>query len=487
MLNIIRFNFGLFLLALGTYSCQSIPAREQEVNGKEATFKLEPGWDIYDGGGYRYGPSIIIDKDGTIHAWFASPGGIHGVDHLQYQEFVKESPIPVRDQTRVAQKFTNESDFYAIAAICPNWNSKNSSLTLSLYQWNTDYEKTIQGPVISSQRFENYADNSILKLTNEQKFKAGTYLWVIHEGVGSAGVWALAGETNQVSSYLDGKIQTHNYKSFVMNDVSNAAVYWDQVAYKKSTDQGKTWSDEKMVLKPTEGTRDEFSICDPGVVKYGKYYYLGYTSTEDIRMIFNHVYVARSLSPEGPWEKWDGKGWGNAPQPVVTFDGNKDAWGAGEPSMVIKNDSLYFYYTWRDKSKHEVRVAVADAKDENWPRNLQQKGIALDQNNIDKGDHADVKYRPDLNKFYMLHTASRLSPESHLLLWESNDGYHFKQVSKISELAEQYLHNCGWSADEMGHIDPNKQQFLAYGYGKDWGNWKTKWHPISFDSEKLNK
>ena len=36
---------------------------------------VEPGWDIYTGGVYRYGPSIIVGKDGAIDAWFAAPGG----------------------------------------------------------------------------------------------------------------------------------------------------------------------------------------------------------------------------------------------------------------------------------------------------------------------------------------------------------------------------------------------------------------------------
>lgn len=487
MMQIKLLNYLIFLFALCNFSCKStINNQDKNPNGVsyEGSFKLQEGWDIYDGGGYRYGPSIIIDQNGTIHAWFAAPGGIHGRDKILYKDNAKETAISINKNEVAAQKFTNETDFYAVAAICPNWNSKNSSLTFALYQWKNDYQTSISSAPILSKRFENYSDNGVLILNKDNKFKAGTYVWVIEGGTGTAGVWALDGAMEQVNAFLNGQPQSYNYKSFIMNDKSNAAVYWDQVAYKKSTDAGKTWTIEKMVLKPTESTRDEYSICDPGVVKIGKYYYLGYTSTEDIRMIFNHAYVARSLSPEGPWEKWDGNKWGHSPQPIVTFDGDKDAWGAGEPSMVVKNDSLFIYYTWRDKNKHEVRVAVANAKDENWPKTLVQKGVALDQHAIPNGDHADVKFRPDLNKFYMLHTASRLSPKSHLKLWESTDGLRFKEVDDISELAEEYLHNCGWSADESGHINPEIQQFVAYGYGPNWGNWNTKWHPIQFDKKK---
>ena len=36
------------------------------------------GWEIYTGGGYRYGPSMIINEDGTIDAWLASNSGVGG-------------------------------------------------------------------------------------------------------------------------------------------------------------------------------------------------------------------------------------------------------------------------------------------------------------------------------------------------------------------------------------------------------------------------
>ena len=32
------------------------------------------GWQIYPGGGYRYGPSIIINSDNSIDMWLSAPG-----------------------------------------------------------------------------------------------------------------------------------------------------------------------------------------------------------------------------------------------------------------------------------------------------------------------------------------------------------------------------------------------------------------------------
>ena len=452
-------------------------------SSKASTFQLEKGWDIYDGGGYRYGPSIMLDKKGTIHAWFATPGSIHGLDKLHYKESAKETPFAMKAEDVVSQKFNSEKDFFAIAVRCPSWNSKNSRVTLSLYAWKGDYQKTIASDPVNTKLFDNYEDNQFLTLSWEKKYSAGTYLWVLSNPKGKAGVWEKEGIEENVNAFINGVPHQKSFMSFLMYNPSNGVTYWDQVSYKKSNDSGRTWTQEKMVLKPTEGSRDQFSICDPAVIKIGKYYYLGYTSTEDIRMIFNHAYIARSTSPEGPWQKWDGNKWGTNPQPIVTFDGHKDAWGAGEPSMVVKNDSLFFYYTWRDKGKQEIRVAVANAKNENWPSTLKYMGVALDQSKLDKVDHGDVKYRPDLNKFQLLHTASRLSKDSYLMLWESSDGLNFNKVADIKNLAEPFLHNCGWSANEIGHQEPSKPQFVSYGYGPNWGEWNTKWHPIQFDKK----
>ena len=118
-----------------------------------------------------------------------------------------------------------------------------------------------------------------------------------------------------------------------------------------------------MVLKPTRNTRDQYSICDPGVAFWNGYYYAGYTSTEHSGGLENHLYVARSKNPDGPWEKWNGAGWGGTEvEPVVEFT-QKGSWGIGEPSFVIKDNTVYLYYTY-DAGLPTTRVATAHAGNE---------------------------------------------------------------------------------------------------------------------------
>lgn len=445
-----------------------------------AVFTVQPGWNIYTGGVYRYGPSIIQNSDGSIDAWFAAPGDVFGDKEFHFPDAGTQSPVQLNAGNTAAQKFATTQAFYAVAVACPNWNTPNSNLTFSLYKWNTDYATTLAGTALQTLVFANYADNQNLQLSKDDKFDAGDYLWLLSDPSGTAGVWKKEGEIPGVTNYLDGQTVAGSYQSYTLINQSNGGTYWDQVAYRRSADNGKTWTEDKMVLKPREGTRDQFSVCDPGAVKYGNYYYIGYTSTEDTRGLFNHAYVARSTSPSGPWQKWDGTGWSNNPQPVVTFTGDKDAWGAGEPCMVINHDSLFFYYTWNELQTLETRVATANITDENWPENLVFHGTAINKSAIAGADHCDIKYRDDIKKYYAIHTAARLTENSYIVLWESANGLAFTKIAEIHDNLKPYLHNCGWSGDEQGHINPAKQQYISYAYGPNWANWTTAWHPILF-------
>jgi len=468
-----------FSLLLG---CKESSENQSPESKTASFFTVKPGWDIYPGGNYRYGPSIIQNEDHSIDVWFAAGGESYDKRILHYDE--DGAPIPVRLESTfsAAQKFKATKPIYGIAVRCPNWHTTNSSLTISLYEWRGDYLTSIHADPLQSERYENYQDNQYLVLKKEDKFPPGEYLWVLHDPTGNAGVWKAEGEINGILNFLNGEPISGSFEAYQMLGKSSMKVFWDQIAYRKSTDGGYTWTPDTMVLKPTKNTRDELSACDPGVVKFGNYYYLGYTSTEDPRGLYCHAYIARATSPLGPWLKWDDSGWSNKPQPVIEFTGNKDAWGAGEPSMVINHNTLFFYYTWNDLSCNETRVATVNIEEHetDWPAHLIYHGTAIDKTTIAAADHCDVKYRDDLQCFQAIHTAARMTADSYIVLWESADGMSFVKKAEIRENIHPYMHNCGWSGDEKGHIDPTKPQYLCYAYGSIWANWKTAWHPINF-------
>ncbi len=253
---------------------------------------------------------------------------------------------------------------------------------------------------------------------------------------------------------------------------------WDWIIYRHSSDGGKTWTDEKAVLKPTPESPDFYSCCDPGVVKFGEYYYLGYTSTTNKDGVDNNVFVARSKNPDGPFEKWNGSGWGGKPEAIVDYTGDVSAFGAGEPSFVVKGDKLFIYYTWKDAGINQTRVAVADATDENWPGTMEYKGVAIDYKNYMSADSADVKYVEDFGKFVAINTIERFTTNSFVGCFVSDDGITFKESCVVKENISHCCHNAGISSRPNGHIRLDDGVFLAYAYGDIWAYWSTRMNEV---------
>ena len=281
---------------------------------------------------------------------------------------------------------------------------------------------------------------------------------------------------------------------------------YDWITYRHSDDSGETWSDERVAISPSPDSPDALSTCDPDAFYYDGYYYLGYTSTINKRAkgLCNSVYLARSEEPAGPYEKWNGTGWGGDPAPIVYYDGIDIGWGSGEPSFVIVDDTIYIYNTKDSYSGVPDRVKVtevrtADITKDDWPRRLEFRGYAIirnDKGNADVNGYAyrdsdswDVAYIEESGKFIAVSTNRRFKSDSCILYFESNDGIHFERVSELNTNVVSRCHNCGIMADGQGHIKKDDPTMLGYAYagssGSRWGVWSTRIAPftISYTDE----
>lgn len=480
--------FSLFLMSLVFGACTD---DEKNTVWSAGGPSAQEGWDIFTGEGYRYGPSIIINADGSIDAWFAAPGDFHNGEGYTMYKASGNTPYQL-GQSVFAQSFELRQECVSIGIYCPSWSSSTESMTLTLYKWDTDYATTLASTPVNSRHFTNYGDNSWLQIFADKaadgstKIPAGKYMWTLTEGTVNAGIWkATSSESpNSAVSYVDGTEIEGQFCSRVYYTLASGNLYWDQITYQHSEDGGKTWSIEENTLKPTDYSRDALSCCDPGVARWGGYYYLGYTSTEDY-LVNNHLYMARSKNPNGPWEKWNGSGWGgNKPEPIVTYTGNPKKFGVGEPSMVVLDNTVYLYYSWNDEEV-STRLATVSADDPNWPAHLNQRGIVIHKGQISGADHCDVKYRDDVKRFYAVHTADRMTEKSYIMYYESTDGVNFQGKGLLEGAFCKGLHNCGISGDEQGHIDIRIPQYVAYAYGigtsiGEWGEWKTRFSPLKW-------
>lgn len=267
----------------------------------------------------------------------------------------------------------------------------------------------------------------------------------------------------------------------------------DWITYQHS-DDGKNWTFEKSVLQPTGNSLDSYSVCDPGVIYFNGYYYIGYTSTTYYKTdgLYNSGYVARSKNPDGPYEKWNGSGWGGDPVPVVKFDGwemhNGACWGAGELSFVVVDDSLYVYYTWRGLNSsfnqiNQTRVSIADATDENWPATLEYQGIALNYSS-DGQDSADFAYIKEYDKWIGVATVRMREDNSSIVVYQSDDGVKFTKITELNTNVMVGCHNIGISKRLNGQISINDDLLIGYSYAGPsassiWGKWNTRIQKIN--------
>jgi hypothetical protein len=246
---------------------------------------------------------------------------------------------------------------------------------------------------------------------------------------------------------------------------------WDVIRYHYSNDHGQTWSPDEIALKPTSGSLDTYSACDPGVVKIAQYYYIGYTSTINPNATQNQLFLARSLIPNGNYEKWNGTNWdSNHPQPIVAYHGPSTKYGIGEPSIVLKDN-----------------LAIAQLNSTNqdtWPLNLQYKGHVI-KRRVNLGeDSTDIKWCPDLQLFLGVTTINRFSSQGTVGVYQSLDQYglQFQSTPYIGQRVQQGIHNIGISGSTSGWIYlENQNHFVSYAYqpdGSSWGNWPTYLTPI---------
>ena len=261
---------------------------------------------------------------------------------------------------------------------------------------------------------------------------------------------------------------------------------WDRITHRSSTDDGATWGPEKIVVYPTPGSMDGHSCCDPDVVYFDGYYYLGYTSTLNDGGYCNNVFVARSEDPDGPFEKWNGSGWGGAPAPIFYFEQSYGYWGIGEPSMVELNGTLYIYYTYATPMKSFIMLATADATNENWPATLQHHGAVTEK----KSDSVCVKFVEDWGKFILVTREDMLGNGNCVVVYESADGKSFTLVDAVRENTCPGMFSMGLSSRQNGHIrlseDADRLR-LAYAYGDSgWAAWNTRMHKVTLTQSEGN-
>ncbi|MBR4257010.1 MAG: hypothetical protein IKQ18_07565 [Clostridia bacterium] len=350
-----------------------------------------------------------------------------------------------------------------------------SALTGELTEADTEETTTATTDEIKS---DDYFENSRIEIVEADNSKVAD-LTLIDDG---CDIYQIPGNGNGGWRYGP---------SYIYRDDGHVDAYfasggdsgeWDRITYRSSEDDGKTWSAEKIVVYPTLDSLDHYSCCDPGAVYFNGYYYIGYTSTLNDGGYCNNIFVARSENPDGPFEKWNGSGWGGAPSPMIYFEQSYGYWGIGEPSFVELNGTLYIYYTYSTPMKAYLMLATADAKNGNWPGTLQYHGAIM----VKSTDSLDIKYVEDWGKFIGVAKADG----GYITVYESADGKSFKLADAVREHVCVSPFGLGLSSRPNGHIKLSEDKDrlrLLYAYGDlGWAAWNTRIHTITLEHSDKN-
>ena len=484
-----------------TISGAGVPSRTVTVTQqarKPVIPRAAAGTNLYtapSGSHYRYGPSIIINDDGSIDVWTSKEGGRYldcTADYL-CQENTTRSKVDAHGHV-IAQYFNVQHRFMRVMVNLYGTGTTADAVTLKLYKWAGSYASTLAAAPLNTLVINNttvlYTDGnrySIYKNDSHSWMEPGEYMWTATDATAGVGVYKFSGAgtiyLTDSKSYLDGSLAgEYNFQARLRGSAYNSNRYADSFAYFHSDNGGVSWSAERDVLFGTEGSEDSWSVCDPGVSCFGGWYYIGYTSAKGEPGVFNHCYLARSRTPMGPWYKWNGSGWGAEPVKVVEFTGGSSDWGIGEPSIVVKDNTIYLYHSYVVGSTRETRVLTAPVSDD-WPAHLQPRGTAFVQTGLPGCDSADVKYVEDYGLFYAFHTYNRMTASAKIAVWTSTDGISFVYRGDMGGDFPGGMHNMGVGGDGLGHINLSRQQYVAYAYygNGNWGNWNTRFAPMYFE------
>lgn len=243
----------------------------------------------------------------------------------------------------------------------------------------------------------------------------------------------------------------------------------DAIRYSSSTNR-LNWSVPIMVLQ--HNLTDDNS-CDPSVVYYnagdGGYYYMFYGGSPPP---FNTaIYVARSATPAGPFQKYTDRGtWElNPPDPKIIIYpayATSNYYGAGQPSIVVANGQLYMwhedttvYYPGPEVNRVLFRTSV-DAV--NW-------SAPIITNIDDPGANGDVKYNPTTGQFVWFNVTN------------------FGNASNSYFIVRTSWEGISWGADQI--LPPNRV-FTALGgtlgVSGDSNGWIIPGQTIAFYSTPYN-
>lgn len=504
------------LLLLVLSSCASMPdpepisdkyARPDEVIAAGVPVINADGKPVYTpaDGNFRYAGTIFANADGALSAWFTTAGGttasLPAATELTGGQGGPQSFNGEGDNGSLV--FTFNEAFYSWGCKCPGWSKDDAGATFEIYEYAGSVSSTLSTEPLGQVDFVPYKDNSWLEVsvdnsgyfsaTGNPKFPAGTYMLQMTRVQNDFGFWEGTSKPEGMVMYKNGSEQSWVPSSRVQYVSPLELGFSGQIKYytAPSAEIGAAWSDQPddATVAPTSEKADSYYAKCGSVVKAGNYYYMAYQGSETYsENTDNYIFVARAEAKDSiNWKKWNGTDWGGDPAPVfdVEFSEPELYFGAGEPSLVVKDGTIYLYYTYCTAAGSALNtyLMTADAADENWPANLSDKGLVMDRSAFGTTamDGASVVYAEELNSFIAIHSVNNNEVNSYFAVWQSADGVsgwsHIGTIYSNTRVRAKYPR---FIVNEENHLQASTPHMILYQFGESQSNWQTYMSSFSF-------
>ena len=262
----------------------------------------------------------------------------------------------------------------------------------------------------------------------------------------------------------------------------DSGIIVDYIGFRQGilNDEGRwEFSEEQIVLSPTEGTWDARHTCDPSVVKgefnlKGEKYnylmaYLGCT-TEDYQKNETGIAVAKNI--EGPWVKID------KVNPIVPWydDGNIDVeeskyqsykgtssiyWGTGMPSLLSvdgKGEIILFYQsTLRGTGIRRIDLSDLENPVVKYTVSITSYGIYRSDNQKCNIGIPDFAFDPVKKRFYVVSVTNERNPKdvTKTLVNSHSLVAYIDNVESVAALSD-LLYSGIYTWNMVGHVGPGE-------------------------------
>ncbi len=183
----------------------------------------------YSGGGVYYqgilqagkAPSLKVTFTDTNAAPFAAVSDAT-TEVVPFFPDGSDSPQGIGGNDVYAIQFAPTKAFSRVALTAPNYANNLGNLTFTIYQWDTNYSKSIHGKALASYEFQDYPDANVGLTMRFASLPAGEYVLTVTNTSANAdeavGLWFIPGTYANTRVYLNGSVVEQAPRLSVMYD-----------------------------------------------------------------------------------------------------------------------------------------------------------------------------------------------------------------------------------------------------------------------------